>query len=510
MKYLILSLFILVGCAEMPAQTGHFVSDRYVPVSTVSGFSETQRYYTGDGTGPQANTTAFSAWVVVIPNTNRTSLNGQLIFGKTNSYTNKVGWGFYQYQGEVTFYAGATFVRNDGLEVTKLNATSTDFSEENQIQVIHGVIRSGVIYLYKNGVLSYTGFPTNATTESFISTTRGICIGAYSQPGAPSNYQGYEGKILAAGISSAGLTDQQVEAHYQSLLLDNPYAQATSTTNLWRAVDAGSTWVDVVGSLSATRTGSIAPVSEKYAYYKRYKASDRISDTEPILPALTNSAGSLDVLFMGDSRTIGGTPHFSWRYGCFQMYQADSRISNMNFVGPVTNASFADGEYDGYGGTAAGEHLNGTSGPPTPAVLMATYDPDVIVLMIGVNNLQDITIQTNYMALIRTLVAIKPSLRFVFIEENNAKFHSPTRDVQMQGYNNWLWRTGWPQLKREGVNFVRVSMYNTLTPTSDDFIVDAFLVHPTESGFVKMHGWVSNSDKGNKIAKAVLLACGYN
>lgn len=485
---------------------GIFSSDRIIPVITLSGFvGGSQYYYTGDNTGTQANLTGFSAWVVILPTYPGVPTNDwQLIFGKTNSYTNKVGWSFVQFQGEVTFCVGGTFVRNDGLLITQQNALSTSSIELGKIQVIHGVIRNNVIYLYKNGVLCYTGFPTNSTTSTFLTTTRGYCFGSYSQPGSPTNYAGYNGDLITCGVSSSGLTDDQVETHYQSILND-VNSQAPNTINMFIANDAGSTWADTIGGLVATRIGSISPSSKSVPFYKRYNAVERIIDSDALLPPIPNAK----VLFVGDSRTIGGTPHNSWRLGCYNMIVNDTRLSAVTFVGPVFNSAFPMGYYAGYGGTSFADFINGTNGPSTPSELISTYNPDVIVLVLGVNNLDTITWQTDFISLVLAYTALKPSLRFVFVDENNAKFAGTTRDSEMQAQNNWRWNEGYIKLSQQGIKFIRVPVYNLLTPDTTDFISDGFNVHPTEQGFQKMAQYVDNNNKGSGIAYGLLLALGY-
>jgi|SRR6478609_1543061 len=509
--YLLLYVLFLIGCTDpkiSASQVGHFVSEKNIPVSVVTGFSNSQNYYTGDGTGRQADSVGFSAWVVVTANYPAIPTNDtQLIFGKTNHNANKVGWGFCQFQGETSMFVGGTFIRNDNDTVTKVNAIASTWDEVGKIQVIHGVVRHGKIYMYKNGVRSYNGFTMNATTMSFISSTKGLTIGSFAFVNS-SNFYPYQSGIIACGISSTGLTDSQIESHYQALLND-VYSQATNTVTLFKASDAGSTWTDAVGGLVATRASSASSSTTNIPFYARYNPAERISDVDPILPALPNTAGALDVLFIGDSRTIGGTPHNSWRLGCYNMLLNDSRISNMSFKGPVFNSAFPMGYYAGYGGTSFMDFIIGSNGASTPATYMAAYDPDIIVIMLGVNNLPDVTQQSDFTTLVMTYYNLKPSLRFVFIEENNARFSGPTRDAQMQSMNNWRWRKGWVQLSQMGVKFVRVAMYNTLLPQQGDFILDAFFVHPTELGFSKMHGWNSNSNKGHGIAYGLLLAAGY-
>lgn len=301
----LLSFVIMAGCAE--AQTGLFIADRNVPVTYVSGFANTtpDRYYSGDGTGPQANSTAFTAWVIVVPVKNETTNNWQFIFGNSNRITNQVGWGFTQFQGGYSFNVGAQWAGNAGAPKS-YQLLGNSYYELNYMQVLHGVVRDGYIYLYKNGKVSGTG--VQITDGSFISSSRGVSIGSFPST-TTTDYAFYEGKVISAGIaSSTALSDAQVEAHYQAIL-SNVNAIPTGATHLWRGSDAGATWTDNIASLSLTRYGSVTSTAASYAFYKRFDPYLDYSAVDPILPPLT---GTIKVMCIGDSRTIGG--HVSYRY----------------------------------------------------------------------------------------------------------------------------------------------------------------------------------------------------
>src|SRR5690348_9046160 len=99
MRLLILIIALIPRVAS--AQVGHFISERKIPLTIVSGFTSTDRYYTT--TGPDYNLTGFSFWAVIDPVVNNSTNNAQLIFGKASWDQANAGWGFRTYQGTLNF-----------------------------------------------------------------------------------------------------------------------------------------------------------------------------------------------------------------------------------------------------------------------------------------------------------------------------------------------------------------------------------------------------------------------
>lgn len=488
-----LLLFYFVVCwSSVTAQVGHFDSDRKINVSTISGFADAQAFYTGDNTGPQANTTAFSAWVVFVSQYNFVATLGH-IFGKGN------GWHFVEKNGSYTFDVGGNW-GDDPVAPNRYQTPGVSLNESNYITVLHGVVRNNVMYMYKNG--KPTGVGVAITNTTFISTTTGISFGTRN-PASGGDKAVYPGRLLACGIaSSTGLTDAQVEAHYQALIADNPLAQATGTTHLWRAQDAGATWVDVVAGLSATRTGSIAPVTEKIAFYKRFDPSWDYTSTNPILPPLSNTVGGMDVMCIGDSRS----KYHTYRYICHLNAQASSDMNNLRWVGPQQyNVNFPDNSH-AWDGTAAGNILRADVGSiPNLTTTLNTYDPDICVLWFGHNALEavgEVPLKGDFLELIRAIHTVKPNCRFLILSEIGGKQEAPSMDGKFQEYSNWVQRTLQIQMVREGMQVRLCWIYNTLDPT--DFLDTVHPIQPSPIGDIEGYNKV-----GVKVWPALRLVAGY-
>lgn len=102
------------------------------------------------------------------------------------------------------------------------------------------------------------------------------------------------------------------------------------------------------------------------------------------------------ILLYGDSLTMGTAAHYTWRYRLWKGLQAAG--TNVDFVGPLhtvftypgfkpTSTEYLDPNFDTAHAAVAGMTLSHPSF--TVSALAAAYRPDVIVGMIGFNDLQD-------------------------------------------------------------------------------------------------------------------------
>ncbi|MCZ8353947.1 MAG: GDSL-type esterase/lipase family protein [Cyclobacteriaceae bacterium] len=434
-------------------------------VDQVTGFSSTQRFSTGGSTGPNANTTGFSVWVVLLPNTNNVN---QFLFGKTNSISSTLGWSINCSAGSYRFTVG------DGAAGRSTPTTGFAAPEIGTIQVLHGVVRLGVMYLYKNGVLRDGSTNLSSTGTS----TFPLQIGSLS--GGTQFLSG----IIACGVcDSTGLSDAQVEAHYQAIT-SNVYASPAGVTHQYNAPDCGSPWVAAAGGLNATRTGTIDNSTVSVVNYLRYRPDDYASTSVPVLPQLPNTSGNVDVMFVGDSRVfgVGGLNQDSFRQGVYTLYAASADLTNMNFVGP-RGSTATDPEHDGYSGSTSGNHLNQTT-PVTVGIdsAMATYNPDIVFVLLGVNGISNLAQEkSDYIALIRRINTLKPGVRIVVSEEYmNA---TGSTNALLENFNWWLWNVAWPQLETEGLILIKYDLFKTIKVSAGDF---ADTVHPNATGYGKM------------------------
>lgn len=434
-------------------------------ITQISGFSAANYY--GGAPGPQANTTGFTVWVAVMPST---SGNNQICFRRANTFPNTNGWALQATTGEFRFSIG------NGSTVNS-SSIGTSALEVGKVQVLHGVVLSGNIYFFKNGV--QIGSPV--ALASYTSTASNMNLGGNS--GA----EYFRGGIIAAGIcSSTGLTAAQVLAHYEAMVLD-VYAQPTGATNLFKSIDAGATWVDSIGGISLNRNGTPTVSNAETDFFDMYNPDDYTSDSTALTPAISNVAGSMKILPVGDSRTLGtgGTDTDSYRNGVAVAFQADAEIDEMDFVGP-SSSSAIDPQHDGQAGWTAGTHLIGGGAIPDFDEVLTTYGAKFYIVWIGTNSFaSDANYTTgiaNYLTLIRDIHSYDSDARIVVCDETPNTSSGFIRQ-RVYDYNYWLWNTAWPTLISEGVKLRRVKMFHLVVSGTSDY---ADGVHLSDTGYAKL------------------------
>lgn len=441
-----------------------------VDTTVLSNWANANRYQASGG--PQANTTGFTVWAVFIANTSAVT---QLIMGKSNSVTSTQGWSLGCIAGR--YCLTVNNISGPQIGTVGNGGDGSNYFEEGKICIIHGVVRSGQIYTYKNGV------PVFGSTAlgSYTTTAFTFNIGSYS--GGPPLLSG----IIATGIcDSTGLDDSQVEAHYQALLA-NPYASVTGATNRWQSDNAGATWVDAIGGLSLARNGTVNATAGTQTYHNRYDYRTVVSDTTPLSPILPNVSGGLNLLPGGDSRTagVGGSNSNAWRQGLYDSIIASGDFSNINFVGP-NSSSATDGQHDGNLGWTSGDHIVGKEGKINMLTALTTYNPQIVTIYLGTNSANTDALMAqeriDYMALIRLIKNFNSDIRIIVWEETESS--SAIDKARLEAHNWWFWNVAWPTLKAEGVKLIAARMYQTITHAAGDF---ADSVHQNDQGYGKMY-----------------------
>ncbi len=435
-------------------------------INTLSGFLSTQRFETANLTGPQANLTGFSVWVVILPTTSTTN---QIIFGKSTGVGNNTGWIFGNSGG---------FGLRVGDGSTAKTAPRVGFVDEelDTIQILHGVILDGEMYSYKNGV----------KVDGSTSITS---LGVYTGPlriGALSDNTRYLESILSVGVCGThGLTDEEVDSHYQALLLDINTA-AINASNHWVATDAGATWIDRISSLSAARTGTIVPssVDKDFPVY-RFVDTDYAFDNSPMLPTIENIVGNMKVLCIGDSRTFGagGSGSNAWRNEVSVLKNNTVDINNMDFVGSLSSTAI-DPQHFGWSGSDNRDHLNVTGDVNlSPATLVSTYNPNVVVHWLGVNGTnytEDVVAEKQaYLDLLRTYYNADNNIRFLLLDE--ATILEAWHNAGLENFRLWQRYVAWPLLRSEGLKIY--TLYNPLKPSLGHY---ADPLHPNISGYTTL------------------------
>lgn len=441
---------LLLICFTSLGQVGHFTSDRLIPITKVSGFTTNDVYY---GTSLiDYNLTGFSWWVVVDPVQNETTNNIQFLFGNLMWDLANQGWGFRSFQGTFRPLLDRDNIGSATPSQKTAQGAGTGYGELGYLQVLHAVIRNNVVYMYKNGEpIGYEGVngpglakPSKVNPAS----TLGIGIGGF--PGSPSQRKPFDGGVIAAGICSAtGLTDAQVLAHYNAMLLDDPYATPTGVTNAWKAPDAGATWVDFVGGYVLTRFGSPAVTQTKEAFYPAYRVSGTFGDATPQFSQIPNTLGSLDIMSLGDSRSSACG---AWRYAC-EIDKANKGMSNIRWVGryptPDNYCVSAVGYHErnnGMPGVSTRQCIDGASGFPPLASELVTYQPDVVVVWFGHNSGNTYSsMQGDILEVINTIVAYNSSVRILVLSEITGiregvmpSTSGLSMSEKFHHYNNWL------------------------------------------------------------------------
>ncbi len=493
MKKILLSLFLVLSFWASYAQSGLFVTDRKISATYIGGFTSTDLYYTPNGTGPQYNLTGFSFWTVILPTLNTTSTNIQFIGGRSSWNQSGAGWGFRTYQGSINQYIDVETYGESAAEKFS-QGMPIGYCDVGKITVLHTVIRSNVIYTYKNGVImgnqGTNGPGINKTTNTGTTPTFGIGLGGYA--GAQTQIKPFEGSILTFGIcSSTGLTDQQVKNHYKAILSD-PYASVTGATNLWKAPDAGATWTDAIGGLVATKFGNPTKTTSILTYSAPYDDMEAFGDTEPIYSQIPNTLGSLDVLTFGDSRTAAtcGIRYWSW------LQKNGVGLSNLRFVGRfptptnyVTGNCGYEDKNNGMSGQSTRACIDGFGGIPPAASELNTFNPAAVIIWFGHNSAATVTsMQSDMEELINVIFTTKPNIRVLICSEVSGL----REDVNASGSPNGLTYSGkygcYNYWLRERVSYWRkigrkISYVNLMPALKYDIGSDYIdLLHPVFPG----------------------------
>jgi lysophospholipase L1-like esterase len=184
----------------------------------------------------------------------------------------------------------------------------------------------------------------------------------------------------------------------------------------------------------------------------------------------------IKIMPLGDSITFGvGSSGGGYRTELWRQLIRDAGVA-ADFVGSLRAGSFADPDNEGHSGWTIAEIAGSVDG------WLATYQPDVVLLHIGTNDMvrsQTAGAPERLSALLDQITNDVPAANVVVssiiptTDSNNSKF------VQ---YNARI--PGVVQAKANaGKHVVYTDMYSTMTPSSVDF---ADTVHPNDAGYAKM------------------------
>lgn len=516
MKRIFLVLLIIISTFAH-AQVGHFNQDnRKVQVKVVSGFTQNDRYSTADGTGPRFNTTNFTVWLVTQPPRNQTTNNQQIPFGKTSMMpgTAYADWQINLFQGCFNFIVDSKNY-DVAYTLTQIYSQGSNISwdEIDKIDVFHFVILNGVQRTYKNGVLyGQEGLnPAGLAKSSIVKGAAIYGVGIGAAGGTQTSNVPYEGGIITAGIStSTGLTDAQVKAHYQAIN-SNPYVGFTGATHLWKAEDAGATWVDSISGLSATRIGNPTITDTQLSFYPPYDVTAFYGDTTPQWAPLT---GNIKILRIGDSRTFGEGSYFLWT-----MRHLSIPSVTFQLVGGAAS-------YSGFGYVDKNDGLPGRSTPGTvsgvPAGLpsyaneLINWDPDVVIMWYG-QNAADTQVgqadeRNSFETILQQTYAYDPNIRILVLSEisgiRQSGISGGQQATKFWSYDLWKERKV-SEYRNKGykISYCKITMTLPYDSPSSDY--DGDFVHPAKPPYATPDDMLGHNKIGVVVMPAFSRLIGY-
>lgn len=456
----------------------NFVGKTTININNITGWSTSNRLAYAAGSNYHANDSGFTVKLVLRPTFITTS---QIIFGKTAAVSGN-GWAVEA----VANAAGSDItlrVRNGSNTITR--SRNITFSEkEDDITILHFVIRGNEMFSYRNGfkentVTSLTGITTSSDD---------MVIGAFSGGNA------FGGGVLACALyESTGMTDNEVEASYQSTK-NNVYVQETGITLLFAGESGNADWVDRVGGVvTMTKSGTLTVNSINEAFNPRWRPEDYPADTLPL--ALT-PLPTPDIRLDGDSRVVGGFSQntVGFRQLLRDLLDLDSDISGATLIGSQGSSPI---NHYGLNGKDSSTFIS-----ESPGILSVngTYPADIIVLLIGTNGMTSEVLfdreVTEWETLMFSYKRDIPGVRFVIIEET--EHDDANRRARSEDLMDRRCRITLPTLREKGYDIIYVNMWRTVKMMDGDFID---VVHPNDQGNGKMVTGIFNGIK---------LAAGYS
>jgi hypothetical protein len=456
----------------------NFVGKETININNITGWSTANRLAYAAGSSYHANDSGFTVKLVLRPTFITTS---QILFGKTAAVSGN-GWAVEA----VANAAGSDItlrVRNGSNTITR--SRNITFSEkEDDITILHFVIRGNQMFSYRNGfkentVISLTGITTSADD---------MVIGAFSGGNA------FAGGILACALyESKGMTDNEVEASYQ-LTKNNVYTQEDGITLLFAGESGNANWVDRVGgTVTMTKSGTLTVNSINEAFNPRWRPEDYIGDTTPL--ALTPIPAP-DIRIDGDSRVVGGFSQngVGFRQLLRDLLDLDGDISGATMIGsqgaaPINHYGLNGEDSDGLLSTA-----------PGILSINTTYPADIIVLFVATNAMTtEVLFDREVLEWENLMFSYKrdiPACRFVIVEET--EHDEANRRARSQDLMDRRCRITIPTLREKGYDIIYVNMWRTVKMMDGDFID---VVHPNDQGNGKIVTGIFNGIK---------LAAGYS
>jgi lysophospholipase L1-like esterase len=210
----------------------------------------------------------------------------------------------------------------------------------------------------------------------------------------------------------------------------------------------------------------------------------------PILVLLTflapiTVADVVKIMPLGDSITKGTGSAYSWGYREPLYVNLINGRYNFDFVGSLTDGSFADPNHEGHSGWRADEILNGRPSDPNAGKLeywLSAHQPDIILLHIGTNDITQGNQDANEISAVLDVidayeVSSNKQVTVILALIINRYPYSPVTTQYNNDVNNMAMNR-----IASGDSIVIVNMEVALEYPADlaDF------VHPNDTGYAKM------------------------
>jgi hypothetical protein len=471
----------------------NFVGKTTININNITGWSTSNRLSYAAGSLYNANDSGFTVKIVVRPTFITTS---QIIFGKTNAVSGN-GWAVEA----VANAAGSdiTLRVKNGSNVTTRSRTTAFSEKEDDISIYHFVIRGNQMFTYRNG------FKENTVTAltGITTTTDDMVIGAFSGGNA------FGGGILACALyESTGMTDNEVEASYQSTK-NNVYVQEDGITLLFVGESGNANWVDQVGgSVTMTKAGTLTVNSINQAFNYRFRPED-YSDDAPLSPPLANTSAAIRIQLVGDSRWDPDPAGFSLAFAeeLYTLVKADPDIGNAEFCGFFTDtltgvAGTPTYHHHSIAGATSSSMRSGGSGNLAAHTALAYPDgsPTIFLLFIGTNATgSEANFNTEvdeYPILLNIARSQSPAgVRIAVLEE--LEHEDAIRRSRIQDLSYQHREVIWPRYEELGYTICKIQQWRYVTIQGGDFVD---VVHQNTQGNIK---------KAQRALKAIKHACGY-
>lgn len=163
-----------------------------------------------------------------------------------------------------------------------------------------------------------------------------------------------------------------------------------------------------------------------------------------------------------------------------------------SFLGPDLRTLDQNG-HRGYGGSCIADILNGNGYDPGVVAALNADNPDIVLLMIGINDVarcgntgDTATANSHLNALVNTILTTKPDVKLIVAQINTYKDGSSTKSVE--AYNDYVRETLVPTYAKQGYHITTVDQFINFTKPDGtlDQSLYSNIIHPNAAGYERV------------------------